>query len=218
MSIMRQLIAFAKSVCIVIWFYVIPLFITNMFYRFCQEPSVFFKQHQQLVSGFCYVIIFCGVFLIDPVKEQFLKQFNLQKWKETPRFILWGIGAYCLSVILNALLIKFFPDYIEIRQIFSDYEPFLRFLNMVVLAPFVEEYLFREKIQNWLKEGYGKEIGIVGQALLFGGLHHYMLQKIYATLLGSLLGIIREKKDIQATICMHMTINLIGWLIGGRLS
>ena len=85
---------------------------------------------------------------------------------------------------------------------------------MVLLPPLVEEYLFRDQIQGCLKKGFGKEIAIIGQALLFGMLHFYTLQKIYATILGILFGIVKEKQGIKATIWMHMTVNFIGWFMG----
>ena len=60
----------------------------------------------------------------------------------------------------------------------------------------------------------GKEIAIIGQALLFGMLHFYTLQKIYATILGILFGTVKEKQGIKATMWMHMTVNFIGWFMG----
>lgn len=209
---------FGKSVLVVIWFYMISVIMSiliGLIYRSEGAYELFIERHSNLLNILIYIIIFCGVCLLDSQKKEFFSSFKSLSLKNVITFMGMGLGAYFIGIIITNLLIGVFPEYNEISNSFNQYEPVLRFIAMVILPPIVEEYLFRFKIQGYLKEGFGTPIAIIGQALLFGMLHYYMLQKIYATVLGLLFGYIREKKEnIQCSIWMHMIVNLLGWLAG----
>lgn len=213
-----QIKAFGKSILVVIWFYMISMIVSNLIAILCgsEEVYVLFNNiHSNLLNCLIYIIIFSGVCLLDHQRKVFFSSFKSLNIKKVITFIGMGLGAYFIGIIITNLLIGFFPEYNEISKSFNEYEPILRFIAMVILAPIVEEYLFRFKIQGYLKEGFGIPIAIIGQALLFGMLHYYILQKIYATVLGILFGYMREKKGtIQVSIWMHITVNFLGWLVG----
>ncbi|MBP3889163.1 MAG: CPBP family intramembrane metalloprotease [Cellulosilyticum sp.] len=215
---MKQIKAFGQSILVVIWFYVISLLGGLLVEILCPNPISFYERHSYLLNVICYTIIFVGLYSIDQHKTEFREGLKNQKVKDVFKYILMGLGTYFIGTLLVRLLIGFFPEYEEINQSFTAYEPVFRFIAMVILPPIVEEYLFRQKIQGYLKEGFGLPIALIGQALLFGGLHYYMVQKIYAAVLGLIFGIVKEKKGISATICMHMTVNGIGWLMGCMLN
>lgn len=213
-----QMKTFGKSLLVVIWFYMISVIMSiliGLIYRSEGAYELFIERHSNLLNILIYIIIFCGVCLLDSQKKEFFSSFKSLSLKNVITFMGMGLGAYFIGIIITNLLIGVFPEYNEISNSFNQYEPVLRFIAMVILPPIVEEYLFRFKIQGYLKEGFGTPIAIIGQALLFGMLHYYMLQKIYATVLGLLFGYIREKKEnIQCSIWMHMIVNLLGWLAG----
>lgn len=211
---MKQMKAFGQSILVIIWFYAVSLMSSLMVSLLSSNPTAFLERHSYLLNVISYVIIFLGVYWVDQHKEKLLEGLRVQTLKSILTYILMGIGTYIIGTVLASLLIGFFPDYEEISQSFTAYEPILRFIGMVILPPLVEEYLFREKIQGYLKEGFGVTIALIGQALLFGGLHYYTVQKIYAAVLGFIFGIVKEKKNLGATIWMHMTVNFIGWLMG----
>ncbi len=211
---MKQMKAFGQSILVIIWFYAVSLMSSLMVSLLSSNPTAFLERHSYLLNVISYVIIFLGVYWVDQHKEKLLEGLRIQTLKSILTYILMGIGTYIIGTVLASLLIGFFPDYEEISQSFTAYEPILRFIGMVMLPPLVEEYLFREKIQGYLKEGFGVTIALIGQALLFGGLHYYTVQKIYAAVLGFIFGIVKEKKNLGATIWMHMTVNFIGWLMG----
>lgn len=213
-----QIKAFGKSVLVVIWFYMVSFIMSNLIALVCGNErayALYLEAHTNLFNCLIYIIIFSGMYLLDNQKEVFMTSFKSLNVKNVITFIGMGLGAYCIGVIITNLLIGVFPEYNEISNSFNTYEPVLRFIAMVILPPIVEEYLFRFKIQGYLKEGFGTSIAIIGQAFLFGMLHYYMLQKIYAMVLGILFGYMREKKGtIQVSIWMHMTVNFLGWLAG----
>ena len=211
---MKQIKAFGQSILIVVWFYTVSLMGGVCVNWFSKNPAVFAERHSHLLNVLCYVVIFLGLYSMDRHKRTLLDGLKHQKIKDIVTYIIMGIGTYIIGTVLVSLLIGFFPEYEEISQSFTAYEPMMRFVGMVILPPIVEEYLFREKIQGYLKEGFGVTIALIGQALLFGGLHYYTVQKIYAAVLGVIFGIVKEKKGLGATIWMHMTVNFIGWLMG----
>ncbi len=213
-----QVKAFAKSLLVVIWFYMVSIVISNFIAILCGSENTyaqFIESHSNLINCFIYVIIFAGVCLLDDQRRMFLRSFKSLNIKNIITFIGMGLGAYFIGIMITNLLIGIFPKYNEISNSFNAYEPILRFIAMVILAPLVEEYLFRFKVQGYLKEGLGTPIAIIGQALLFGMLHYYALQKIYATVLGILFVYMREIiGTIQVCLWMHVTVNFLGWLAG----
>lgn len=211
---MKQIKAFAQSILVIMWFYAVSLIGGLSVGLLSQNPTQFTERHNNLLNVLCYVVIFLGIYSLESHKAELWGGLRHQKIKAIFTYILMGIGTYIVGTILSSLLIGFFPEYEEINLSFNQYEPILRFVGMVILPPIVEEYLFREKIQGYLKEGFGLPIALVGQALLFGGLHYYTLQKIYASVLGLIFGFVKERKGLSATIWMHMTVNFIGWFMG----
>lgn len=213
-----QIRAITKSLFIVLWFYVAS-FIVSYLIRIGYGSESYYVEimetHPHLVSCIVYILIFLGVYMMDHDRKIFLHSFRSVSIRQIILFIVMGLGAYGIGIFITNLLIDVFPSYYEISESFNGKEPILRWIAMVILPPIVEEYLFRFKIQGYLKDGFGKSIAILGQALLFGMLHYYMLQKIYATVLGILFGYMRDKKQtIQVSIWMHMTVNFLGWLAG----
>lgn len=214
----KQIEGIGKSALVMIWFYGVSYAGQWIVSQWVKDPKSFYEQHQQGLNSLVYLVIFLGVFVMNQDQPIFLNSFTVKSLKEEGKLIgiccMIASGMYLLNIGMNHLLFDFFSDYAEIEHQFSSYEPVLRFLAMVILPAWVEEYLFRFKIQNWLKEGFGTPIAIVGQALLFGSLHYYTLQKIYAMMSGLILGIIKEKDSIKASLWVHLFINLMGWGIG----
>ena len=213
-----QIRAVTKSLFIILWFY-LASFIVNYLIRIGYNSESHYTEmmeaHSHLVSCLIYIVIFLGVYVVDHQREVFLSSFQFLSIQKIITFIAMGLGAYGIGIFITNLLIDVFPAYHEISQTFNAQEPVLRWIAMVILPPIVEEYLFRFKIQGYLEEGFGKPIAILGQAILFGMLHYYVLQKIYATVLGILFGYMRDKKQtIQVSLWMHMTVNFLGWLAG----
>ena len=179
-----------------------------------QQYQAFYNTYQYELNFIAQALCLSVILVIDyRYKKLLVKTWQLSV-KEVVRYIGLGIGLYLLSVMINMLLLPYFPDYVEIQNMFKDQSSIWRFIVIVVMAPVVEEYVFRGKIQGYLKEVFPITLAIVCQALLFGSMHALALQKIYASVIGILLGIAREKSGkLQSSIMMHMTVNFISWYI-----
>lgn len=127
-------------------------------------------------------------------------------------FILLGIGGqFFISGILG-LIEPFFSEtfekYAETMESLLGGNVIIVLLLLVFVAPVAEELIFRGMVlhkTNRILPFLGANIF---QAVLFGIYHGNIIQGIYATLLGFLLGLVYRKfKTIYAPIFLHMMFN-----------
>ena len=87
-------------------------------------------------------------------------------------------------------------------------------LFMVILAPVIEEYIFRKQLIDRMHI-YGEKLAVVTSALMFGLFHGNLSQLFYAFALGLVFGYVYLKTGkLRYSIGLHMLINLIGSVIG----
>ena len=87
----------------------------------------------------------------------------------------------------------------------------LSMLYIAFFAPIFEEILFRGLILNEIKDNYNIPLAIILQGLMFGVFHGNMLQFLYASFLGIILGVIYIwTKSIYSCILCHMIFNILG--------
>ncbi|REH00096.1 CPBP family intramembrane glutamic endopeptidase [Flavobacterium aquicola] len=97
----------------------------------------------------------------------------------------------------------------------NSFQPSLYFiLGAVVVAPFLEEIIFRNILLNSLLNNYNKKKSVIISAFLFGLIHIQPIQIVFATIVGFLLGMVYAKnKNIAYTIILHSFSNAIVLLI-----
>lgn len=90
---------------------------------------------------------------------------------------------------------------------------FMKVLVMVILAPIIEEFIFRKLIID-RTEKYGEKYAILFSALSFGLFHMNFYQFFYAFGLGLVFGYVYTRtKDLKYSVFMHMIINFFGSVI-----
>ncbi len=95
---------------------------------------------------------------------------------------------------------------------------FFTFLMVGILAPIIEEIIFRGVLLDKLRL-YGDKVAIWVTAIAFGLFHLNTSQSIYATALGVLLAYVALKTNrIKYCIILHMAINIMGSVIAPLLS
>lgn len=83
-------------------------------------------------------------------------------------------------------------------------------LRTCIVAPIVEEIMYRKLVYHKLKYAYGMKLAIVLSSLLFGIVHMNMVQFLYATGIGIFFAYIYEKeKSLLYPIAFHAALNLI---------
>lgn len=89
----------------------------------------------------------------------------------------------------------------------------LTFVYMVLMAPVLEEFVFRKLIVDRTVK-YGQGAAIVMSGLMFGLFHGNLSQFVYATALGMFLAFLYVKTgDLKITIGIHMVVNFMGAIV-----
>lgn len=89
----------------------------------------------------------------------------------------------------------------------------LTFVYMVVMAPILEEFVFRKLIVDRTAK-YGQGVAIVMSGLMFGLFHGNLSQFAYATTLGMFFAFLYVKTgDLKITIGLHMLVNFLGAIV-----
>ena len=95
---------------------------------------------------------------------------------------------------------------------------FSMFIYASILGPITEEIVFRGALLRGL-EKYGKLFAIIVSAVLFGAFHSNLIQGIFTTLAGLLLGYVAIEYSIKWAIVFHIINNLVlGDILGSILS
>lgn len=130
--------------------------------------------------------------------------------------VLLAIG---LGIILN-IGISFLIQLDMMQQLITEHDAkisrnvyddsiFVIMLVTGILAPFLEEMLFRGLLYQTLKKYYSMAITIVIQATIFAVIHVNPLQMLYTFILALLLvWLLESANSLWAAIIMHMSFNL----------
>lgn len=93
----------------------------------------------------------------------------------------------------------------------------LQILVVVILAPLVEEYVFRRLIIDRLAP-YGGALAVLASGLCFGLYHMNLFQFFYATGLGLVFGYLYlHTSRLRYTIALHMAVNFLGGAVAPLL-
>jgi membrane protease YdiL (CAAX protease family) len=127
-------------------------------------------------------------------------------------FLLIGIGCQLFFSGVMNLVQPIFPEqfksYGETMENILGSNLLLVLFYTIIIAPISEELIFRGVILHRTR----KVLPFLGanllQALFFGVYHRNLIQGIYATIMGFLLGLIYQKYNtIYSSILLHMIIN-----------
>ena len=81
---------------------------------------------------------------------------------------------------------------------------------MVVIAPLVEEFVFRRQLIDRMRV-YGEKTAVIASAVIFGLFHGNLSQLFYAFALGLLLGYLYLRTGrLRYGVILHMTVNFLG--------
>lgn len=102
----------------------------------------------------------------------------------------------------------------RVTELMSGSNWFVMAIATVVVAPLVEEWLFRKQIIGRLRR-YGEKPAIVLSALFFGLFHLNLYQFFYAFGLGLLFGYVYTRTSrLRYSVALHMAINANSAIIG----
>lgn len=124
-------------------------------------------------------------------------------------------GGNILGTLLSSLLSGGTAQNALLNFSFDD-SP-LKIIVMAVLAPLIEEYLFRKQLIDRCAK-YGEKAAVFFSALCFGLFHMNLYQFFYAFGLGLLFGYVYLRtRRLRYPVLMHMTVNFMGSVIAPLL-
>ena len=125
-----------------------------------------------------------------------------------------------LATVISALL-QMIPGVSAGNPILTyatDESVLAKVLVMVILAPVIEEYIFRKLLIDRMHI-YGEKLAVFTSALMFGLFHGNLTQLIYAFTLGLVFGYVYLKSGkLRYSIGLHMLINFLGSVAGPGLA
>lgn len=155
-----------------------------------------------------------GVLIYRKLRRGKGKMFRLSMRGFNPMLILWGFVLVLITGIVIEPVLNLFP------------ESFLDLLNqmganggwsvlmLAVLAPVMEEVLFRGILLEAVREKYSSGRAIVVSALMFGVIHIIPQQVVNAFVIGLILGFIYVRTDsLWPVIIIHALNNAMAYVI-----
>ena len=173
------------------------------------------------VIQFTLVIVF-GLFQrkIRSPKGTRLLRFGLAKLDFV--IVLWGtIMVLATGIVIEPLLNLFPATYLDQLGNIMSAGGWMMFTSIVV-APVIEETLFRGILQDALMRKYGVFIGIVIASAVFGIVHLIPQQVVNAFMIGLVLGYIYYRTGSLWPVilihCINNAISYFTWMLnGGKL-
>ena len=134
-------------------------------------------------------------------------------------FLIWGALVIASALVLRQLVGVFqqvtdrpvqVPAYDIMNAGLADLGLPIMLLLAAVLAPLAEEVAFRGVIFSWLRRRLSFVPAAILQALPFGLLHVQLEHVLYATLLGAMLALARERgRSLWVPVAIHVVINTV---------
>lgn len=128
---------------------------------------------------------------------------------------IWLFNSGLLSIIEEAgFLAEHFTVMEDALSPLTQDNLFMVIISVGIVAPFVEELVFRGLIYKALSKNISALWTIIIQGILFGLFHFNLIQGLYATLMGILLGYATYKtKSIWPAVLMHIANNLAAGIV-----
>ena len=135
--------------------------------------------------------------------------------KKAPEKNKFGFGRFIVCFLLLAgstgvlnIFGRSLMDNMGVAGIMMNSHPFWRILTVGILAPIVEEFIFRKFLIDRTYK-YGEWVAIITSALMFGLFHGNFSQFFFATVMGGIMAYVYIRTGkVWITIIYHMIINL----------
>lgn len=170
------------------------------------------------ISGLVFLLALWIIFLVR--KKKFFKEVSINKFELSWLLPIIIFGA-SLNVFISGVM-AFIPlpkgwvdAYVESYNSTESGNTIIAIVVTVLMAPIVEEIIFRGLIYTRLKSGMPIMAAAILSSLIFGLMHGNLIWGSYAFVLGMLLVWVFEKfKSLAANILVHFAFNVVGVLMG----
>lgn len=167
-----------------------------------------------MINVIAGIVIIPVLFIILRNDKKYVKDREEKNVKKI-WYIYPCLAGMCMCIAFNWMIdrsriIDVFPEFNEVAESLYGGKLIFEILAMVVVAPILEETLFRGIIYGRLKESINTKIAMIVSALIFGIIHGNAVQGIYAFAIGLCLAYIYEKYGhLIAAVIFHASANLV---------
>ncbi|MEA4832154.1 MAG: type II CAAX endopeptidase family protein [Oscillospiraceae bacterium] len=214
---MRKYKYLLKAFCYLIIYIAIQSFFSFAFvYSIVGEISV----GVTILSSIAAILVFWGLSFIT--KDKFSDEILLKKPQKPSLLLLvipLGISLqFVISALMNLLyyipfLKPLFDSYAQSSSVLDVSFSAFSLIGFGICGPIAEEVLFRGYIYGNLKKCVKPPFALLIQAFVFGLLHGNPLWILYATVLGIVLGLLRDRfESIYAPLLLHCSFNMTSFL------
>ena len=215
-------LGFGMSAIWVIWLAltVVLRYAIKRFFPGWNENPWFYLSAAELPLYLCAVP--CGMLIMRKAERA-----KLERHKLPPRlfFVYFTICQFFLTagnmlgLAVNAIIERLFGAAQDnpIAALVDSTSLLPRLVFLVILAPLMEEFIFRRQLIDRMKP-YGEKLAVALSALMFGLFHGNFSQAFYAFAIGLVFGYlyIRSGK-LRYTVILHMIINFSGGIVAPYL-
>ena len=173
-----------------------------------------------LMMGIAYaVVIPISLLIVKNVPSQ--KDLPKQKWKASKLlfFATLSMGVGMIGNIVSLLIVAVIrlatglQMNTPVNDILNENNIIGSLILVVIIAPVVEEFLFRKILIDRVRV-YGDKVAIILSGVIFGLFHGNIFQAVYATLLGMIMAYVYlNSNQLKYCIGLHMVLNIFGGAI-----
>lgn len=171
-----------------------------------------------IISG-CITIFLLWIFFLCR-KKKLLTETGIKAFpvKYVPVIAVLGIGMVAvITFVMGMLPEEMLEAYAEESQVITGADTGITLtvvLSNMIIAPIVEEMIFRGLILSRLKRAVPVVWAMLISSLIFGLAHGQIVWMVYAFVLGLVLSIVAIKTEsVAAAIVLHMVFNIFGTVI-----
>ena len=158
-----------------------------------------------LTIGLLWLIFVCR-------KKKFAKEISLRKISSgtIPPIFLMGLGLNVLTgVVLSVLPESWLGSYEETSSMAFLGDYWITFLGTAIIAPIVEEVVFRGLAYSRMKKGMPTVWAMILTSVLFGLAHGHPVWMLYTFAFGLvLIWVFERTRSLVAPIVLHISYNL----------
>lgn len=215
------LIAFIRAIGFFLFYYTVRTVVftaASIFFAIkYQNPDRVYEAYMEsanTLSFFCAVAIIAGLVLFFALqKKKVSRALYLGKPSVSTVALCFIMGIslnFSTTFIMSFLPKSLLESYSEASSGLGEGSLVWYILAAVIMAPVLEELIFRAMMVSRLSTATGNMLAILLSSAVFGAVHGHIVWSTYAFLLGLLLGVIFVRsRSVVAGIATHLGFNLV---------
>ena len=214
--------AFLRALCYFLFYYVVRMVLHNAAYMFfvsrCEgnldAADELYAQSANMLSFISGIVILAGLALFFAARRRKLsKAFYLNKTRFSTGLICFFAGIslnFTTTLIMSYLPQSLLESYGEASSATTQGHVVWYILAAVVMAPILEEVIFRAMMLSHISTATGNILAIILSSAIFGIVHGHIVWSTYAFVLGCFLGTVFVRtRSIKASILTHLAFNSV---------